>query len=63
MMNLRGGNAQMYGRRPFFGFFGAPFFGGFLGGLLGSALTPYPFYPPRPYYYPPRPYPCGGWYY
>ena len=29
--------------RPFF--FGAPFFGGFLGGLLGSALVPLFFYP------------------
>lgn len=58
----------MYGQRAFFGFSGAPFFGGFLGGLLGSALTPHLFYLPRPpRYYPPRPYPFylygGGWYY
>jgi hypothetical protein len=51
-----------YGRRPFYGggFFGAPFFGGVLGGLVGSAILrprPYPYYggyyPPYGYGYPP----------
>lgn len=37
-------------------FFGAPLLGGFVGGLLGSALIR-----PRPYYpYPPAPYPPYG---
>ncbi|AGX06010.1 MULTISPECIES: hypothetical protein [Bacillaceae] len=42
-------------------FFGAPFVGGLLGGLVGSAL----FFPrPRPYFYPPPFYgpPYGGGY-
>lgn len=48
----------MYGaRRPHGGgrfFFGGPFVGGLLGGLVGSAL----FYPrPRPFIYPYQPYP------
>ncbi|XXM70508.1 hypothetical protein ACQ0QQ_12330 [Lysinibacillus sphaericus] len=43
------------GRRPFYGggFFGAPFVGGVLGGLLGSALLSqgsYPYYQ-QPYGY------------
>ncbi|HAQ06685.1 MAG TPA: hypothetical protein DCR24_03840 [Bacillus bacterium] len=50
-------------RRPFYGggfggryFWGGPFVGGLLGGLVGSALL----YPrPRPYY----PYPYGYGYY
>jgi len=43
-------------RRPFF--FGGPFLGGVLGGLLGSALIgPRPFYPPPFYYYGYPPYP------
>jgi hypothetical protein len=45
-----------FGRRPFFG---APFLGGVVGGLLGSAIIastapypyPYPYYPPYPYPY------------
>lgn len=51
---------RIYGRRPFF--FGGPFIGGVLGGLLGSALFPRPFYPGpfNPYYgyggYPGYPY-------
>ena len=52
-----------YGRRPFF--FGGPFVGGLLGGLVGSAVFNYP--RPRPYYppyyyggYPYGGYPYGG---
>ncbi|WP_075982755.1 hypothetical protein [Bacillus massilinigeriensis] len=50
-----------YNQRGFF--FGVPFIGGLLGGLLGSALIyprPRPFYPPFPY--PPfPPYPPYGY--
>ncbi|HEY4554306.1 MAG TPA: hypothetical protein VIG80_14035 [Bacillaceae bacterium] len=49
-------------------FFGGPLLGGFVGGLLGSALVrPRPFYPypPIPYYPYPVPYGYGygpyGW--
>lgn len=52
-----------YGRSPFF--FGGPFIGGLLGGLVGSAVfnysRPRPYYPP--YYgggYPYGGYPYGG---
>jgi len=40
--------------------FGAPLIGGFLGGLIGGALAPRPFYPYPPY--PPYP-PYSGWWY
>jgi len=47
---------RIWRRRPFF-FGGAPFVGGLLGGLVGSALfwpRPYPYYYGYPYpYYPP----------
>ncbi|MBT2758261.1 hypothetical protein AB1K84_14115 [Mesobacillus foraminis] len=53
-------------RRPFYGgfgrrrfFWGGPFVGGLLGGLVGSALLyPRPYYP----FYPPYPYPYYGGY-
>jgi hypothetical protein len=53
----------------FFPFFGAPLVGGFLGGLLGSALVrPRPFAYPPPYGYGAYPGPApvpgyGGYYY
>lgn len=39
-----------FGRRPFYG---GPFVGGVLGGLLGSALITRPYYYPPYYGYPP----------
>ncbi|ANB56208.1 hypothetical protein GFC29_2285 [Anoxybacillus sp. B7M1] len=47
-------------------FFGGPFLGGLLGGLVGSALIPPLFYGyPRPYgpFPPYGPYPYGGYWY
>nr|WP_263325017.1 hypothetical protein [Neobacillus sp. Marseille-Q6967] len=43
--------------------FGLPFLGGLIGGFLGSAFVPRPFYGyPRPFYgYPPPPPPFYGY--
>ncbi|UCZ55384.1 hypothetical protein LGQ02_17355 [Bacillus shivajii] len=50
-----------HGRRPYYP---APFIGGVLGGLLGSALfPPYYYYPPFPHPYPPYYYSYGPVYY
>ncbi|MED4878816.1 hypothetical protein P9711_14595 [Anoxybacillus geothermalis] len=43
MSHLQAADERIWRPHPFF--FGAPFFGGFLGSLLGSALVPLFFYP------------------
>jgi hypothetical protein len=61
MYNTRRPRPYYGGRRPFF--FGGPFLGGVVGGLLGSALLyPRPYYP-YPYGYPYQPYGYGYPYY
>ncbi|MFJ5767159.1 MULTISPECIES: uroporphyrin-III methyltransferase [unclassified Lysinibacillus] len=54
-----GGYPGGFGGGGFFWPIGAPFFGGLLGGFLGSQFNQYPYYPNYPNY---RPYPPGPYY-
>lgn len=54
-----GGYPGGFGGGGFFWPIGAPFFGGLLGGFLGSQFNQYPYYPNYPNY---RPYPPGPYF-
>lgn len=55
-MNYYHNGPDPYQQRQFPLFFGAPLLGGFVGGLIGSAL-----FRPRPPFYGGYPYPGGGY--
>jgi len=63
MRNFGGYPGGGFGGGGFFWPIGVPFFGGLLGGFLGSQFNRYPYYPyypnyrPYPPYRPGRPYP------